>query len=134
MALELTSGPNSPALALGVLSVALAAKHYVVDFVLQSDWMARGKERTHGWSGPLAVHAGLHGLGMLLIVLLARPELWWLAPADLVIHAGIDRGKALASLRLRWPVSDPRFWWLMGFDQFLHQVTNVVLGTLIIVL
>lgn len=134
MALELSSPPTNPALVVGALSLAFAAKHYLTDFVLQTDWMARGKERARGWFGPLLVHAGLHGLGTLLIVLLARPELWWLAPADFAIHAVIDRAKALASLRLRWPVSDPRFWWLMGFDQFLHQVTNIVVGTLIVVL
>ena len=133
MALELSPPFGNPALALGFLSLAFAAKHYLADFVLQTDWMARGKERAQGWGRPLAVHAGLHGLGTLLIVLLAKPEFWWLSPADFAVHAGIDRAKAMASLRLRWPISDPRFWWLLGFDQFLHQVTNVAVATLIVV-
>jgi hypothetical protein len=134
MALDCPFSPTNPALALGILSLAFAAKHFLADFVLQTDWMARGKERTQGWGRPLAVHAGLHGLGTLLIVLLARPEFWWLSPADFAVHAAIDRAKAVASLNLRWPISDPRFWWLMGFDQFLHQATNVVVGTAIVVL
>ena len=29
-------------------------------------------------------------------------------------------------------MTDPRFWWLMGFDQFLHQVTNVALVVLLV--
>ena len=123
-----------PVWTMAVLVGTMIVKHYIADFVLQTDWMARGKERARGWFGPLLVHAGLHGLGTLLIVLVARPDLWWLAPADFAVHAVIDRAKALASLRLRWPVSDPRFWWLMGFDQLLHQVTNIVVGTLIVVL
>jgi hypothetical protein len=133
MALELFSGPNGAVLALAVIAVVLAAKHTLADFVLQTEWMARGKERAQGWELPLAAHAGVHGLGMLLVALVFRPGLWWLALADVAIHAGVDRGKALASLRLRLPMSDPRFWWLLGFDQFLHHVTNVALGTLLIV-
>lgn len=134
MALPLTIGPNAHVLALGILSIALAAKHYVADFVLQTEWIARGKERADGWGLPLLVHAGEHAVGTLLIVSLVQLDLWWLALADFVVHGAVDRGKALLSLRLRLPVSNPRFWWLLGFDQFLHHVTNTVLATLTVIL
>ena len=51
-----------PLSTLAALMVAMAAKHYLIDFVAQTDWMARGKERVTGWAAPLAVHAGTHAL------------------------------------------------------------------------
>lgn len=121
-----------PLSTLSALLVVMAAKHYGADFVGQTEWMARGKERAVGWAAPLAAHAGLHALGTLGIVLLFKPGLWWLALVDLVVHGMIDRGKTLVAHRTRYAMTDPRFWWLMGFDQFLHQVTNVVLVAVLI--
>lgn len=106
----------------------MAAKHVAADFLLQTDWMARGKDRVDGWALPLAAHAGVHALGTLAVALVARPSLWWLALVDFAIHGLIDRGKALVSHRTRWQVTDARFWWLLGFDQFLHQLTNIGLA------
>jgi hypothetical protein len=121
-----------PLSTLAALMVAMAAKHYLIDFVVQTDWMARGKERVAGWAAPLAVHAGTHALGTLAIALLYKPGLWWLALVDFVVHGLIDRAKTLVAHRTRWPMTDPRFWWLMGFDQFLHQLTNIALVVLLV--
>ena len=109
------------------LMLVFELKHYLADFVLQTNWIARGKDCTIGWQRPLAVHAGLHGLGTLCIALVAAPSFWWLAPLDMLVHGSIDRGKAVISLRKRFPITDARFWWLLGFDQLLHQVTNILL-------
>ena len=129
-------GLNSPASTQAILALTagLAIKHYAADFLLQNNWMARGKERLRGWEAPLAAHAGVHGLATLAIVLLLRPGLWWLGPADFAVHGLIDRGKAVAGHRLAYPVSDARFWWLMGFDQLLHHLTNIALVAVIALL
>ncbi len=121
-----------PLSTLSALLIVMAAKHYGADFIGQTDWMARGKERVVGWGVPLAAHAGLHALGTLAIALLFKPALWWLALVDLAVHGLIDRGKSLVAHHTRFAMTDPRFWWLMGFDQFLHQVTNVVLVAILI--
>ncbi|WP_247634718.1 DUF3307 domain-containing protein [Methylobacterium sp. 37f] len=121
-----------PLSTLAALLIAMAAKHYLIDFVGQTDWMARGKERVAGWALPLAAHAGMHGLGTLAIAVLYRPSLWWLALLDFVVHGLIDRGKTLVAHRTRFAMTDPRFWWLMGFDQFLHQVTNIAVVVLLV--
>ncbi|TXM72433.1 DUF3307 domain-containing protein [Methylobacterium sp. WL12] len=117
---------------LTTLLLVMAAKHYLIDFVAQTEWMARGKERVTGWQAPLVVHAGSHALATLGIALVFKPALWWIALVDFVVHGLIDRGKAVASHRTRFAMTDPRFWWLMGFDQFLHQVTNVALAVLLV--
>lgn len=122
-----------PLSTISALLVVMAAKHYLIDFVAQTEWMARGKERVTGSAMPLAAHAGTHALGTLVITFLYKPDLWWLALVDFAIHGAIDRGKTLVSARTRYPMTDPRFWWLMGFDQFLHQVTNVALVVVLLV-
>ena len=50
------------ATALTIVFTALAAKHLLADYVLQSSWMAHGKQRSHDWLAPLPAHAGCHGV------------------------------------------------------------------------
>lgn len=114
------------------LLAALTLKHFLADFVLQNRWMASGKEAPAGWALPLACHAGLHGIGTGLIALAFVPEGWWLGLADFIIHAAIDRVKAVAGRHFRLEPEAPAYWWLFGFDQFLHQVTNLLLGAAMI--
>jgi hypothetical protein len=110
------------------LLLAMAVKHFVADFLLQTNWIARGKERRTGWAAPLAVHVLIHGGLTLLIALAIAPRLWWLGLADCAIHAAIDRAKTLVSLRGGWRVDQAAFWWVIGFDQLLHQATNIALA------
>lgn len=116
-----------------ILLSAMALKHYGADFVLQTNWMAHGKERVRGWFAPLAAHALCHAVFTLSIALLVRPSLWWLAVADLLVHAAIDRAKTMVARRGRWEARQAQFWWLMGFDQLLHQLTNIALAAAFLV-
>ena len=110
------------------LLLAFAFKHFVADFLLQTNWIAHGKERSEGWQAPLAVHVLCHAGLTLGIALVLAPRLWWLAPLELVVHAAIDRSKTLIGNRGGWQVNQPQYWWLLGFDQFLHQATNIALA------
>jgi hypothetical protein len=69
----------------------------------------------------------IHASFTLCIALAVAPSLWWLTLADLAIHATIDRCKSLISQWGGWDPTDGQYWWLLGFDQFLHQATNVAL-------
>ncbi|WP_246731362.1 DUF3307 domain-containing protein [Methylocapsa sp. S129] len=120
-------GPLVPLWTFCIVLVAMALKHFVADFALQPKWIAHGKERREGWLAPLALHAFGHAVLTLCVVLVVAPHLWWLALADFVVHAAIDRGKTLIAQRGGWCVDKAGFWWLLGFDQFLHQVTNVAI-------
>ena len=106
----------------------MALKHFVADFVLQTNWIAHGKERVEGWQGPLAVHVLCHAGLTLLIALAIAPRLWWLALIDLVVHTVIDRTKTVVGHWSGCEKTQARYWWLFGFDQFLHQVTNIALA------
>jgi hypothetical protein len=105
----------------------MTLKHFVADFLLQTNWIARGKERREGWFAPLAVHVLCHAILTLLLTLAIAPRLWWLALIDLVVHAAIDRLKSLISMESGWKTDQAQFWWVIGFDQYLHQATNIAL-------
>lgn len=115
-----------------VLGLALFfLKQWVADFLLQTAWMAKGKEGAVGWSLPLAIHVTIHGLATLLITLAIAPGLAWLALIDVVIHGVIDRSKARIQLRMTMTPDRSCFWWLLGIDQTLHHLTH--LGFVIVI-
>lgn len=107
------------------LSLAFGAKQLAADFFLQTGWMARGKGQAQGWLAPLGTHACVHGLGTLLITLAMAPKLWWLSLVDVVLHAAIDRVKALPSLGGRWTPQHCAYWWAFGVDQQAHALTHL---------
>jgi hypothetical protein len=113
------------------VSLIFALKHFLADFVLQTSWIAHGKEARAGWLAPLATHAGVHAGMTLAITLSAAPRLWWLAAVDFAVHFVIDRGKTLVGRIGCWTNQDARYWWLLGFDQLLHQITNVLLAAVV---
>jgi hypothetical protein len=129
-----------PALALSPVTTsagimaAFAVKHYVADFLLQTGWMARGKDRPGGWLGPLLgphrLPCGAHAR----LALALAPHLWWLALVDAALHFGIDRSKSLLARSGGWQPAQCQFWWVLGFDQLLHQLTNIGIATALLLL
>ncbi len=119
---------------LTLLGMVFATKHVVADFLLQATWMARGKERPTGWVPPLLAHASCHAGLTLAITLVTVPRLWWLALIDLAVHLAIDRSKTLLAQRGGWHPDQPQYWWLLGFDQYLHQLTNLWLAAALLLL
>jgi hypothetical protein len=111
------------------LAAVMATKHYLADFLFQTTWMARGKEGERNWLWPLAAHAGCHAALTLAVALVVAPHLWWLCLVDLAIHFTVDRVKAIIGRRTGFVPAQAQFWWLMGFDQLLHGLTDLGLVT-----
>ena len=106
--------------------VGFLLKHWIADFILQTHWMAHGKEAKENWLLPLMVHAAIHAVGTLGLCVALVPALWWIAPVDLVIHALFDRGKGLVSRHYEATPSKSVFWRLLGIDQTLHGLTHLL--------
>lgn len=113
-----------------VVLLGLQAKHFLFDFVFQSDWQVRNKGR-YGHAGGL-VHSGLHAAGtfavMGLATLFGSTTLGLalvLAAADFLIHYHIDWSKAQISRRLQLTPDRHGFWIALGADQTAHQLTNL---------
>ncbi len=109
-------------------SVAFLIKHFLADFLLQTDWMAAGKDRPKGWLLPLAAHAGVHGAMTAALFLAVAPPLTWLGLADMLIHGAIDRLKSISTRRKALTPRQTAFWWLFGLDQSLHHLTHIGLA------
>jgi hypothetical protein len=113
---------------MALLAIVMATKHYIADFLFQTKWIAHGKECARGWFMPLLTHVLGHAALTLAIALVVAPRLWWLALADFAIHFVIDRGKGLLCRSAHLGPDDKTFWLLLGFDQYLHQITNILIA------
>lgn len=106
------------------IMVWLILKHFIVDFPLQTkyQWSNKG---TYSHPGGV-LHSGLHGIGTGLVLIAWTPWAWWIGLLDAVIHYHVDWGKMNLNARFRWgPTTHEQFWWLLGFDQFLHMLTYI---------
>lgn len=101
----------------------LFTKHLIVDFPLQTkyQWSNKG---TYLHPGGI-LHSGLHGVGTYLVFLFVAPiAAPFLAAIDALIHYHVDWAKMNLNKKLGWgPTTHERFWWLLGFDQYLHALT-----------
>ena len=106
--------------------ISFRLKHFICDFVLQSDWMALNKGLS-GQEGLRALfsHAGIHAFGTLIIMLFFATSFWWLALVDFAVHGTIDRVKGLITKKNKWEAKDTLFWWALGFDQEMHNFTHL---------
>ena len=113
-------------------------KHLVVDFPLQVPYMWMNKSKIFHPGSYL--HAGLHGLATFLIFAhwhrpTIGPGIPWmeaaiiLSVAEFFIHFWVDLIKMRINSWMGWKCNtSPRFWDLLGFDQFLHQLTYLWLA------
>jgi hypothetical protein len=104
--------------------LVLTFKHIIADFVLQSSWMAIGKDQKTGWALPLLAHCLVHLASSLVLILLIAPRFWFVAFIDFAIHIVVDRAKGLCSSTFNMTTEHPWFWTLIGVDQALHHLTG----------
>src|ERR1700761_3448439 len=102
----------------------LTVKHIIADFVLQSAWMAQGKDQKTGWALPLLAHCLIHLSFAAVVILIVAPKFWFGALIYFVIHITIDRAKGLTSSTFGMTPEHPWFWTLIGVDQALHHLTG----------
>jgi len=109
------------------LYLSFRLKHFVCDFLLQTEWMAlnKGKPGIEGYKA-LIPHVAIHSIGSLIIVLAFAPTPWWLSVLDFFIHGFIDRIKGIVSHNKKIKADKTVFWWLFGLDQEMHNLTHMI--------
>jgi hypothetical protein len=103
-------------------------KHFAADYLLQPAWMLRGKDDLYNLGG--YAHAGLHAIGSLPALAIAGigiTQIFSLAVLELIVHYGIDYGKARLSVRHRFGPASRSYWAMHGADQLLHHLTYAAL-------
>jgi E3 ubiquitin-protein ligase DOA10 len=117
----------SSSVAVGALigwMLVLTVKHVIADFVLQTSWMALGKDQKTGWALPLLAHCLVHLAVAMAVILIIAPRFWFVAFIDFAIHIVIDRAKGFCASTLGVTLEHPWFWTLIGVDQALHHLTG----------
>lgn len=109
----------------------LTFKHVIADFVLQTAWMAHGKDQKKGWALPLLAHCLVHLAVATVVILIVAPRFWFVALIDFAIHIVVDRAKGYVSANLGVNHEHPWFWTVIGVDQALHHLTGFALAIFI---
>ena len=88
--------------------------HFVADFVLQSDWMAKNKSKDNK---ALLLHVSVYSIPFMLLI----SPLYGLING--ILHFAIDYTTARLSSKL-WARGDVHnFFVVIGFDQLLHALS-----------
>ena len=115
-----------------LLIALLFTKHFIVDFPLQTkfQWSNKG---TYLHPGGL-LHSFLHACATYFCFAWYAPvAAGYLAMIDFLLHYHIDWVKMNLNARMGWgPNTHEQFWWLLGFDQFLHALTYIWLVYLVV--
>ncbi len=106
------------------------AKHIFADFYIQNcyPYMYENKGNLRHPGGYL--HAGMHAV-FTFILLVGFVKFSWgnivaMCLAEFLVHYLIDYNKVNVTKRLRLDMTKDRLYWdLLGFDQYLHQITYI---------
>ncbi len=119
-------------LALAIVAILLV-KHMVFDFVLQTPYQLANKHQ-YGHPGGL-LHAGLHAIGTLAAIAVARPSPAIAAvvlAAEFAVHYNVDWAKEQLLRRAGWPRTDGRYWAVFGADQLIHNLGYLVMTAVLV--
>lgn len=110
---------------LWLILTLLFIKHFLADFVWQTDTMVIEKGK-YGYLGGLQ-HSALHGVLTYAVLMhfLGVQACAMLAMIDAFIHYHIDWAKM--NITKNYTVKDKQFWFWLGFDQLLHALTYIIM-------
>lgn len=106
----------------------LQTKHLIIDWIWQLPYEYENKGI---WLHPGGIiHSGKQAIGDLVIFLFFFSPVvcMLLALLEFVIHYAMDYYKVNINKSKGWgPSTHAQFWWLTGFDQYIHQLTFLLL-------
>ncbi len=109
----------------------LITKHFIVDFLFQNDYQLKNKGNILHLGGYF--HAALHGSVTYLILYgfhIPSELALMLGGGEAVAHYIIDWSKVNLGKMMNWTIEKKSFWYLLGFDQFLHNLCYLIIAVL----
>jgi len=113
------------------LLILFQIKHFICDFPLQKPYQYLNKG-TYGHLGGI-LHSFIHGAATWLILdFFIDENKSYLVPLisilEAAIHYHIDWAKVKLNKHYGWKCDNSeKFWYLLGFDQLLHQLTYILI-------
>lgn len=118
-----------------VAYILLITKHLIIDFFLQTPWMLAHKG-IYGRPGGI-IHAALHGFTSLTALSPTLPianmpirDIFTACLVEAVVHYHIDWCKC--RITANHGPDTKSFWRWLGIDQFLHQLTYIVMASTLV--
>lgn len=109
-----------------VLVICLQIKHFICDWVIQTDYEINHKGKYFHIGG--ITHSLKHGVGTFLVLLPFDINLsFLLGLLDFITHYNIDWLKQNVTIRLNLSPKDKLFWLFIGVDQLLHNFTYLLI-------
>ena len=118
-----------------LLLILFQTKHLIIDWLWQPPFEFMNKGTYGHWGG--IRHALKHAIGtatclsFIPIMLKTYPLIFAFSCIDFLIHYHIDWAKMNLNSRFHFEPADAKFWWLVGFDQYLHQMTYIFITFLV---
>ena len=108
-----------------IILALLFFKHFLVDFVFQTNSHVQGKGIYGNLKG--IEHSLQHavGTGLMLLPFVGFEVAAFMAVLDGVIHYHIDWAKMNINKRWHYTPQDQQFWMWLGADQLAHSLTYV---------
>jgi hypothetical protein len=104
----------------------LQVKHFVGDFVFQTDRMVAEKGIYGARHG--IYHSLIQSAGTFLAFFWIHPAIGVVAAfLDFLAHYHIDWAKININKKYNYTPADRKFWFWLGLDQLAHQLTYIVL-------
>jgi len=104
----------------------LQIKHFVADFVLQTDQMVKEKGIYGARYG--IYHSLIQSAGTFIAFAWMHPLLGVVtAFLDFLAHYHIDWAKININKKYNYTPADHKFWFWLGLDQLAHQLTYILL-------
>lgn len=115
-----------------LLLAAFQVKHFLGDYVFQNQYILAHR-RIWGHPGGL-LHAGIHaGLTVPILVVAGVP--WhlvaYIVAGEFLFHYHLDWAKDSLTHAMRWTPANTPFWWFVGLDQMLHQLSYLVIAGIV---
>jgi hypothetical protein len=124
---------TDPVFSICAILVILQIKHFVCDYTLQDSYQLLNKGTYMHPGGVL--HAGLHALFTMAAFLVVLPTLTLglgIVVGEFLVHYHIDWTKEQVIRYAGWTPAQTQFWWAIGFDQLLHQLTYIAIAALLV--
>lgn len=110
----------------------LQIKHYLCDYLLQSEYQYSNKG-IYGHPGGI-LHAGLHALFTVSAFAAIAPSLRLglaIVVGEFIVHYHLDWTKEQILRRRQWTFPQAQYWWVFGADQALHEITYLAIAALL---
>ena len=104
----------------------LQVKHFVADFMLQTDQMVIEKGTYGARFG--VYHSAIQAFGTFLALAWIHPFLGVVTGIfDFLVHYHVDWAKMNINKKYGYTPADHKFWFWLGLDQLAHQLTYVLI-------